>query len=106
MELIKAKDWQHLQLVIFEAPTQHVMQFESRMQFIKSRIPPNNPHVSAVSYAQCTGLDHLETMKRAAKSGLVLRKPQSHYYEDNSLFHIKVHHLVIGRSYWRSIARL
>jgi hypothetical protein len=85
--------WKTLTYKIFDAPTQHHLRYEERIKFLKEIIPVSHPYAKVVDTWVCNGKDHLlKTLSEYEKEGaegLIIRKPNSYYYEKGSFLKVE-----------------
>ena len=83
-------DGKDLKFFILDAPAEDHLRYEERIKFIRERTKPNN-QVTLLEGTQCKDQHHLHTIPKETKKDMdkiLLRHPNSHYYDPTSLQYI------------------
>ena len=75
-------------------PTFGHFTFEQRLEKIRSLVGYNNPIVGPVTYQLCLSrsqlIDYSKEIEKRGGPGVILRKPNSFYYDNNSFLKLEV----------------
>jgi hypothetical protein len=77
--------WESIQFHVFDAPTQHHLVYEDRIQLLKKALQ-GFPCVHLIPSIQCNGKEDLLGKLQQYTSGIILRTPKSFYYTRGSLY--------------------
>jgi len=84
--------WRDVKYLVFDT-TQSQMKYEERMEFINKYIPANHSNISQIDIWRCKSNDDLmyvlAQVEQNGGEGIILRKPQSYYYEQMSFFKLE-----------------
>lgn len=90
------QSWKEVSYQVFDAPSQFHIQFEERMENLRRRFPLGVSwgNANLVVSVKCKGKSHLlktlADFESQGGEGIILRKPQSSYFEQNSLYQLQV----------------
>jgi len=77
------ESWSNIRFRAVDLPTHTHLRLEERLKVMADKIIPSSI-VSVATTTICKGLEHLQSELSKSSSGILLRKPETLYYQDDS----------------------
>lgn len=88
------KIWNETSLFILDSPTLSNYKLEERMKLIQDKIPETQVF-KFPKFSLCESREHMLQMRKDRGTDLLLRKPNSYYYDTGSVLEVAVLKLYI-----------
>jgi len=82
--------WDEIKIMVYDTPLETNVTYEKRLEILKNYISPDHKILKLVDYKKCFSKEdfdiYYKSILNKGGEGLILRKPSSFYFQQNTLF--------------------